>query len=289
MALITSKPSIPVLQSDTFEIQRQKINNLAADINTRLDTAAGTGIGYTYIKSINFNFSVGGEAHAGRARYTGGLDNDSYMYNTFGSIDAHQLTFTYNRDAGSQSYLPGYFFAVNAVSPAQYSLEYNATENYYLQSSSGTAVNNSAQIISKAEKLNIEPAQIVTFFFAGSTSHDNWHIGGASSWQNVVIEDVALNNDKFIVQFALIDGRIATHTYSYKPNTREIDRGGTIGWSGRIILVINAARAASGKHAVRLLERKLVPTTGRPAIQYYSADYDNPLDLLEDNFTVTYS
>ena len=287
MALITSKPSIPVLQSDTFEIQRQKINNLATDLNTRLDTPAGTGIGYTYIKSIKFNFSVGGETHAGYAR-TRATDNDSYMYNRFGPLDSHLQT----RLPGVIPHytpIPGYFFAVNAVSPAQYSLEYNATENYYLQSSSGASIGDRA-IISKVEKLIIEPAQIATFFFAGGTYHDNWHIGGAYRDRgNVVIEDVPLNDDKFIVQFALIDGRIATHTYSYKAGRREIDRGGLVGWSGKIILVINAARAASGKHAVRLLERKLVQTVGRPAVQYYAADYDNPLELLEDNFTITYS
>jgi len=210
------------------------------------------------------------------------------MYNRFGPLDSHLETYLrgYHPD---YAMIPGYFFAVNAVSPAQYSLEYNATENYYLQSSSGNSIGNRA-IISKNEKLIIEPAQIATFFFAGGTSHDNWHIGGAYlESRNQVIEDVPLNDDKFIVQFALIDGRIATHTYSYKAGKREIDRGGNVGWSGKIILVINAARAASGKHAVRLLQRKLVETVGRPAVTYYAADYDNPLELLEDNFTITYS
>ena len=289
MALITSKPSIPVLQSDTFEIQRQKINNLATDLNTRLDTPAGTGIGYTYIKSIKFNFSVGGETHEGsETRTHAHADNDGFMYNRFGPMDSHLIT-QLPGILPNYAPIPGYFFAVNAVSPAQYSLEYNATENYYLQSSSGTSIPSRA-IISKVEKLIIEPAQIATFFYAGGSPHDNWHIGGAYlESRKQVIEDVPLNDDKFIVQFALIDGRIATHTYSYKAGRREIDRGGPVGWSGKIILVINAARAASGKHAVRLLQRKFVQTVGRPAVQYYAADYDNPLELLEDNFTITYS
>lgn len=285
MALITSKPSIPVLQSDTFEIQRQKINNLAADINTRLDTPAGTGIGYTYIKSIKFNYSVGGETHGGHIRYTkNDHDHDSYMFNHFGSLDNYESYHVHFNN------VYGMFTSIDAVSPAQYSLEYNTSEHHYVQSSSGMTTLANPVIVSKVETLNIVPAQIATFFFSGTTTHDNWHIGGAYlDGDRSIKEDVALADDKFIVQFALIDGRIATHTYKYKQHMREIDRGGVAGFDAKIILVINAARAINGKHAVRLLQRKYKTLPAPRTELYWTTDYDNPLPLLEDDFTITYS
>lgn len=87
MALIIPSPAPPVLQSDTFEIQRQKINNLATALTS---PTYNTDLTYPYIHSVSFSYRsddrmqlyCGAFGMAARGTY----GNNSYTGYTFKAI-----------------------------------------------------------------------------------------------------------------------------------------------------------------------------------------------------------
>lgn len=239
MALITLKPSIPVLQSDTFEIQRQKINNLAADITTKLDAAPTSWIGYTYIKSIKWHYGYTDDSEP-RLYIT--LDNKSMEPMKKGVNHTYKLFYDMSGPIHGYDH-SSYAFPGSGAA-------YTGFKNLYP---------------------SLEPAQhwTVTYTNGDSENSNHFFLGNAN---------VGSGGDKFTIEFALMDGRIATHSYTHK-NIGTNYQGEPAGFK----LIVSATAAALGKRALLVAPYYAERLTSNAESAYYRSQ------LFEDNFTITYS